>query len=199
MSNRLCRLAAAGIRSVLPGGGRTGVLLACLAGTLGAGCGSDETMGSAEYIRFRYTVTPASIPEQQVDLAIPAGSLTCGREAKQLRIRALSGLTSLSISLDAAGTSPRQPALTANAQTTGVARVDVNVPTSLDANQMPATPVNFSTTTVGNVFECTLSLLGADPFASFDGSFTCTSSSTSSGRRLSITDGTYHAVPCPGT
>ena len=159
-----------------------------------AACSDPTSSNLNEFVKFTYDLSsPAA--HDTLTLPIPAGSVMCARSGPAIYIEAKSGIASIIIDLKSAATMPA-PAVLAETNSKGIASVDVIVP-SVSGDMAQSGPVAFSTTAISNAFSCTLKINGPDPFKSFDGTFSCASGSTTPGRRLTITDGSYHAVPCP--
>lgn len=170
---------------------RCPLLLATLvtAGLLGCS-GAPAPSSPTEYIRLRYRLSGGSGGvDQDAILPLPAGSVACGRQAKELRLSAEKGGVSVEIALRDAATMPAT--LLASSVTAGKVNVDVVVPGGADLGG----PVSFASSDPGDLFVCHLTLLGPDPFAELRLSFDCDSKVTD-GRKLTISDGEVRAAPC---
>lgn len=156
-----------------------------------------------EYISVKYSVTPPGASTGDTPLVLTVGPApvasgkTCFRTQNQIYLYARSGngVAEVTISLTDTATRPNQVALQASNQTLGVAQVDLKLPLVMDRDGNLANSVRFSTST--NPLICYLNLGGPDLFASLDGDFTCESLSSETGSKLSLTEGRFHAVPCP--
>ncbi len=179
-------------------------LLSCCLLVLGvsaAACGSSSNL-PAEYVTIKYTVTPGTTTgDTPLVLTVSPppgqGGNTCFRTQNMLNVYASLGVASVNFILSSTATAPYQTALEATTQSAGVAVVNLEIPLTLDSAGNPSNATAFSTTMTGNGLTCVLDLGGPDLFASFDGSFTCNTLSTDPGRHLMLTEGQFHAVPCP--
>lgn len=173
-------------------------------GITAAGCGTEPEVTPTEYVRFNYTVTPPGTSTSGKPLVLTVGAapmamgVTCQRANNKIVVYASDGVASVQFTLNGAtATMPNQVNLQATTQSVGSAEVELQIPTAVDEMRVYSAPVAFRTTTPGNALTCYLNLGGPDLYAGFDGSFTCQSLSTDPGRKLSLTDGQFHAVPCP--
>jgi hypothetical protein len=179
------------------------LLSSCLLflGLSAVACGPSSNL-PAEYVSIKYTVTPGTTTgDTPLVLTVSPppgeGGMTCFRTQNQINVYANLGVASVNFLLNSTATVPYQTALEATTQSAGVAVVNMEIPLAIDSGGNPSNPTAFSTTMTGNSLTCELSLGGPDLFASFDGSFTCNTLSTDPGRHLMLTQGQFHAVPCP--
>lgn len=169
---------------------------------VGAGCGtSDEVMLPAEYISLAYVVDPpgTSTVDRPLVLPIQTGNTMCDRSTKNISITASAGLAAVTVNLRNTATAPGQLALTANANTKGVAEMIIKVPTFFDMMGTQMAPVTFDTTIQGGPFTCTLKLPSTDLFGTLDGTFTCSTPSSTATKKLEVAESVIHAFPCPPT
>lgn len=174
------------------------------AGITASACEPEPAPGPTEYVRFKYTVTPPGTSTGSNPVVLTVGpapmsmGMTCQRANNKIVVYASSGVAAVTFTLTGAmATMANQVNLQATTQSVGTAEVELQIPTVIDEFGTYSNPATFRTSTPGNALTCYLNLGGPDLFTGFDGSFTCTSLSTDPGRKLNLTEGQFHAVPCP--
>lgn len=171
--------------------------LALLATTLVCGCDSGSSTGPTQYMDMTYSLTPPGVTTGNtvLKLAVVTEALMCQRTERKIQVSANSGAAGITITLLGAGTNP-QAALRADKDTANVAEVTLKLPQNFDARTLEtANPITYLTSDRTMGLSCTLTITGADPFASFDGSITC-STLTGSTRDVQL-NAQFHATPCP--
>lgn len=172
----------------------------CVAAGGVAGCdNTDVVMLPNEYISLAYVVDPpgTSTVERPLVLPIQSGNTMCDRTTKNISVTAASGLAAVTVNLRNTATAPGQLALTANGNTKGIAEVIIKVPTFFDMMGTGSAPQTFDTTVAGGFFTCTLKLPSTDLFGNLDGTFTCSTPSSSATRKLEVSESVIHVFPCP--
>jgi hypothetical protein len=174
---------------------------------LASACGSSSTQTPlpTEYVQFNYSVTPGTTTgETPMVLTVGAVPMStdpvCMRTQQKIVLYASAGVAQFTMTLaGATATAANGTNIQAATQTVGTAEIDLEIPTTTDEMGTPSNPAAFNTSTVGNALTCYINLKTADPFATLDGTFNCQSNSTTTGRKLDLNDGQFHALPCPAS
>jgi hypothetical protein len=151
-----------------------------------------------QYVSFDYTVMPGTTTGA-TPLVLPVTPGTCQQSSTQINVAASQGVAAINFMLSGTATLPYQNSLQITTQTSGIAIVTMEIPLSIDGQGNTSDPFAFTTTMPGNGLTCYLSLGGPNLFTSFDGDFQCSTLSTSQGHQLMLTQGHFHAVPCPSS
>ncbi len=161
------------------------------------GCGPGSGSGPAQYMDMTYSLTPPGVTtgSTQLKLSVVTEALQCQRAERKIQVSANTGAAGITITLLGDGTNP-QAALRADKDTSTVAEVSLKLPQSFDARTLEtANPITLITSDRTSGLSCTLSISGPDPFASLDGSLSC--STLTGSLRAVQTNAQFHAVPCP--
>ncbi len=178
-----------------------GPLACALCAVLGAGwagCGPAPDTGPSQYVKMTYTVTPpgASTGLTPLVMAVVTDAQSCQRSSNKIMVSANLDAAGITFNLAGGGTLP-QAALRADKDTGTVAEVNLKLPLMLDSRtRETSNPQNFLTSDRSIGLSCTVSISGPDPFASFDGSFSCSAQQTTLTRGIEAA-GQFHALPCP--
>ncbi|HNN95492.1 MAG TPA: hypothetical protein PKI03_24610 [Pseudomonadota bacterium] len=161
------------------------------------GCDSGAGSSPTQYMNMTYSLTPPGVTTGSTVLKLPVitDALQCQRSAGKIQVSATSGAAGITITLVGAGTNP-QAALRADKDTATVAEVSLKLPQKFDARTLEtADPLTYLTSDRTSGLSCTLTITGSDPFASFDGSLSC--STLTGSTRDAQANAQFHAVPCP--
>lgn len=180
-----------------------GVWRVALAATAGLalaaspGCGSGSDSGPSQYVNLLYAVTPPGTNTGSSPLKLPVVTevLQCQRTSKKIVVAASGGAAGITITLQGNAAAP-QASLRLDKDTVSAGEVSLKLPLNFDARTFETSnPMTWVTSDRAAELSCTLSITGADPFASFDGEFSC--STLPGGTREVTASGQFHAVPCP--
>lgn len=154
-------------------------------------------MGPAQYINLTYTVTPPGVNTGSTPLKLPVvtEALMCDRGIKKILVAASGGAAGVTITLTGSGAAV-QSSLRIDKDTASVGEVSLKLPLTFDARTFETSnPMTWITSDRAAELSCNLRITGPDPFASFDGDYSC--STLPGGVREVQASGQFHAVPCP--
>lgn len=177
----------------------TGLAAGLAAGLLAAvaGCGDTSDKGPSQYMNLTYVVTPpgTNTGSTPLKLGVVTEVLQCQRTGQKIVVAATGGAAGITITLQGSGAAP-QASLRLDKDTTSVGEISLKLPLFFDARTFETSnPMTWVTSDRAAELGCNISISGPDPFASFDGQFSC--NTLPGGTREVQASGQFHAVPCP--